>query len=284
MSTPAIAIPDIGSSCDLTLFVACYNEEVGIIGTLETVLSALHTLPITYDIVVVDDASRDKSVELVNAFIAAHPQEPIKLIVNDVNMGLGTNFVEAAFHGRGEYYRMVCGDDVEPEEALISVFKHLGEAELILNYHAYRKFRGVHRRIISSLYTGTVNTLSGFKIRYYNGLPIYRRYDVIRWHPNSHGFGFQADLVTRLLDLGADYIEVPIIPREREGGSSKAFTFPNICSVAHSLLDILIRRVARIMYAERFTRPIARRRQQAGRTNGVAQRIREYSSAGGPRG
>ena len=248
--------------CDITLFIACYNEESEIIGTFNTLLSALRQLPITYDIVVVDDASRDRSVELIQGFMSSHPEEPIKLVINDVNAGLGNNYAEAAFHGGGEYYRMVCGDNVEPAEVFLEVLKHLGEADIILCYHSFRKFRGWHRRVISTAFTSLVNLLGGHRIKYYNGLPVCRRYDVMRWHSNAHGFGFQADLITRLLDLGANYIEIPIVPRKRAGGSSKALTLPNVCSVTHTLLDIAIRRVARIIYPHRFTRPLARRRHR----------------------
>ena len=92
-----------------------------------------------------------------------------------------------------------------------------------------------------------MNLLSGCRIRYYNGLAVLPRYDVMRWHPNSPGFGFQADLVTRLLYMGATYREIPVIPKERTDGKSSALKFKNACSVAHSLLEIFIRRLGDIL-------------------------------------
>jgi hypothetical protein len=72
----------------------------------------------------------------------------------------------------------------------------------------------------------------------------------MRWHSNSHGFGFQADLVTRLLALGATHKEVGVIGRERAGGKSSALTFRNFASVAHSLQNIVIRRVSKTLYGQ----------------------------------
>jgi glycosyltransferase involved in cell wall biosynthesis len=253
--------PQPSPPCDITFFIACYNEEGGIVNTLDTLLSALRELTISYDIVVVDDASKDRTVELVRNFISTHPDEPIKLLVNEMNAGLGNNFAEAAFHGAGEYYRLVCGDNVESKEVLVDVLRHLGEADIVLCYHTFHNYRPWHRQMVSAAYTATVNLIGGYKLKYYNGLPICRRYDVMRWHSNAHGFGFQADLIVRLLDLGANYVEVPITPRERATGTSHAFTLTNLCSVAHTLLDLAIRRSARIMYPQRFTRPLARRRE-----------------------
>ena len=240
--------------CDLSLFVACYNEEELIIATLNTVLSALAEAGCTYDITIIDDASKDRSVPLIEQFMAEHPELPIKLVVNEFNQGLGVNYVEAAFLGRGRYYRAICGDDVESEETLVSVFKRLGEADIILTYHADASARTWSRRFISMSYTNLVNLISGCRIKYYNGLAVLRRYDVMRWHPNSPGFGFQADLVTRLLYMKATYIEIPVIPKERTAGKSHALSFKNICSVAHSLLEIFIRRAARILDRSRYER------------------------------
>jgi glycosyltransferase involved in cell wall biosynthesis len=247
--------PEIQNDCDITLFVACFNEEQGIIATLETVLAALNEVGCSYDIVIIDDASSDRSVELVRGFQDAHPDEPITLYVNETNQGLGANFAEGAFRGRGKYYRLVCGDNVESKETLVSALRHLGEADIILTFPAEVRGRSWFRKVVSRTYTALVNALGGHTIRYYNGLPINLRYNVMRWHSNSHGFGFQADLITRLLDLQASYIEVPVIQEERAGGSSKAFTFRNVCSVAHSLLEILIRRVAKFVHPQSGLKP-----------------------------
>jgi len=235
------------AECDLSLFVACYNEEQGILPTLQTVLAALSEVGCSYDIIVVDDASKDRSVPLIKQFMAEHPEVPMTLVINEFNQGLGVNYVEAAFLGRGRYYRAICGDDVESKETLVSVFKRLGDADILLTYHADASARTWTRRTISRTYTGLVNLLSGCRLRYYNGLAVLPRYDVMRWHPNSPGFGFQADLVTRLLYMSATFVEIPVIPKERSTGKSNALKFKNLCSVAHSLLEILIRRLGRVL-------------------------------------
>ena len=235
---------------DLTLFVACYEEEVGIIPSLETVAAAAREAGITYDIVVVDDASKDNSVRLIREYMERRPEIPITLVVNEVNQGVGSNFGEAAFFGQGKHYRMVCGDDVETQETLVSVFRRLNDADIILTYHADNSARSWGRRLLARAYTALVNLLSGYKLHYYNGLPVLLRQDVLRWHSNTQGFGFQADLVTRLLDMGATYLEVPVVPKERTAGSSKAVNFRNICSVAHTLVEIIIRRTAKLLYPQ----------------------------------
>jgi hypothetical protein len=146
--------------------------------------------------------------------------------------------------GRGKYYRMICGDNVEPKETLVEVFKHLGAADMVLFYHDVEG-KALSRRILSRCYTWLVNLITGYHVQYYNGMPLHQRYNVMRWHTNYHGFGFQADMIARLLDQGFNYIEVPLKGNERKTGTSHALTLRNFFSVTHTLLDLSIRRVAR---------------------------------------
>ena len=106
----------------ITLFVACYNEVDNIVGTLDVVRAACEETGITYEVLIIDDASTDGSVDVIRRYMSAHQDAPIRLHVNEKNMGLGENFAEAAFMGAGEYYRLICGDNVEPVETLVKRF------------------------------------------------------------------------------------------------------------------------------------------------------------------
>lgn len=242
---------DLDWDVDITVMVACYNEEAGIIPTLDTLLEAFDEVGCSYEILVYDDGSRDRSVELVRAYQQDHPDRPIELIINEVNRGLAQNYVEGAFRGRGRYYRLVCGDDVEPKETFVTVFRALGQADLIVPYQVECPGRPLHRRLLSKSFTAIVNGITGNDIRYYNGLAVHRRYDVMRWHTDYKGFGFQADMVTRMLDQGVSYVQIPVTAHERDAGQSTALNMHNFLSVTHMLLDLSIRRIGKLLYGRR---------------------------------
>jgi glycosyltransferase involved in cell wall biosynthesis len=229
---------------DLTIVIPCLNEEGNIAATLDTVASAMRELPHTYEILVIDDGSTDRTAEVVDRYSEAHQDIPIRLHKNPGNRGLTRTYVDGAFLGRGKYYRLVCGDDVEPKETLRAVFGHLGQADMIIPYHEEVPGKSKFRRRLSKVYTSVVNALSGYQIKYYNGMAAHLRYNVMRWGPYSFGFGFQAELITRLLDEGATYIEIPVVAvhQEKAGGNS-ALNLKNFLSVAHTLSEVLIRRV-----------------------------------------
>jgi glycosyltransferase involved in cell wall biosynthesis len=229
----------------LTLFVACYNEEQNIEATLDTLLAALTQFPdLTWETLIIDDASTDRSIELIKRWIDAHPGLPVYLRINPENKNLAYNYVEGAFWGRGEYYRLVCGDNVEPVETFVEMIKHLGAADIVIFYQDCTG-RSAFRRFLSRSFTHVINLITGHRLQYYNGLAIHRRYNVIRWNGNYHGFGFQADVISRLLDEGFGYTEVRVKANERPQGESKALRSKNIVSVVHTLIDLAIRRVGR---------------------------------------
>lgn len=239
---------DSRAAFTLGLFVACYNEQENIRATLETVVAACREVGVDFEILVVDDASQDASVEEVRRFAREHPDVSLGLLVNRFNQGLADNYAEAAFLVRSEWYRLICGDNVEPRETLVAIFRLIGSAEILVPFYPEILGRAWSRRALSRCYTFLVNLLGGFRMKYYNGMILTRRRYVMRWHSNSHGFGFQADLLTRLLSLGLSYREVPVAGIERASGTSKALTLRNLASVAHSLQNILLRRISRSLY------------------------------------
>ena len=240
-------VPDAGGDIvDLTIAIPCLNEEQHIGATLETVSTAMKALPYRYEVLVIDDGSTDNTAAVVEQFCQAHPELPIRLHRNQQNRGLTRSYVDGAFLGRGQYYRLVCGDNVESVETLVTVFRELGKADLIIPYHRPVPGKSLPRRILSRTFTFLVNKLSGYQIRYYNGLLLTTRYNVMRWGPYSFGFGFQAELITRLLDEGATFVEIPVVATHQpKAGKNSALNWRNFMSVTHTLLEIFIRRMRR---------------------------------------
>lgn len=229
---------------DLTIVVPCLNEERNVEGTLETIAAALRELPYTFEILVIDDGSTDATAQVVERYCNSHPGLPVQLHRNPQNRGLTRVFVDGAFLGHGKYYRLVCGDNVEPKETLQAVFSQMGKADMIIPYHQAIAEKPPVRRWLSQTYTSLVNLLSGYRVRYYNGLALHLRYNVMRWGPYSFGFGFQAELITRLMDEGATSIQIPVVARHLEKGRrNSALNWKNFLSVSHTLLEVFIRRI-----------------------------------------
>jgi glycosyltransferase involved in cell wall biosynthesis len=243
-----IASPYDGDPLDLTLYVSCYNEAPYIAETLDIITDVAERAGLRYEIIVIDDGSTDDSREIVAKYIQDHPTKLILLRANKANKGLAQNYIDGAFLGRGKYYRLICGDHAETPDSTMAVFQAIGRADMIIPYHTSHPGKNFRRRLISSTFTSLINIITGNRLRYYNGLAVHLRRNVLRWHSDSRGFGFQADTLCRLLDLGFDYEEVPTMGIERREGKSNAFTLRNLLSVMHTILEIAIRRLSNRVY------------------------------------
>jgi glycosyltransferase involved in cell wall biosynthesis len=232
----------------VTFFVPCLNEAPRITGTLEAIREAMEGSQASYEIIVVDDGSKDQTADVVSEYALTHPDVPIQLQRNATNLGLARCFVDASFQGRGQYFRLICGDNIEPKESISAVLSALGKWDIVIPYYPDVPGKGPVRLALSNFFTTIVNFVSGHHLHYYNGNPLYRRYDVMRWAPHNYGFGYQADLLTQLLDQKKTYTEIPIegIHRMKSGGSSVKVR--NLMSVVHSLLEIGLRRLRRIVF------------------------------------
>jgi len=238
----------IREELDVTLFIPCLNEENRVVPTLETVREAMAELGHSYEVIVVDDGSTDRTAEVVEEFCRSNPQMPVRLHRNDRNRGLSRSFVDTAFRGRGRYYRLVCGDNVEPKHSMIKILRQMGKADIIIPYYPSLPGKSRTRKAISGFYTLIVNMLAGHRIHYYNGCALYSRFQVMRWASYNFGFGFQADLITKLLDEGATYMEVPIDGFHLTRDRGSALNFRNFLSTGHTLSEIFIRRIRGIVY------------------------------------
>lgn len=230
---------------DFSIIVPCYNEEKNIEATLTSVTEALAGLDLSYEVVVIDDGSRDRTAEVAAAYVARHADPRIRVFRNHRNMGLARVFVTGVYLTRGKYYRIVCGDNVEAPEHLRNIFKRIGEADMIIPYHLAVINKHPMRRFISKGFVVAINLITGNNLHYYNGLPIFRRLDVLLWPPETTSFSFQAELVTKLLAMGASYVEVASLSTERESGDSTAVSTHNILSGFYTLFRLFARRVAR---------------------------------------
>jgi hypothetical protein len=70
----------------------------------------------------------------------------------------------------------------------------------------------------------------------------------MRWSPDTHGFAYQAEIIVKVLDEKGTFREVMIDNLIREEGSSKAFKVRNILAVFHSVLQIFLRRLRKLIF------------------------------------
>lgn len=88
-----------------TICIPAYNQEA-FIG--ECIRSALEQSHPNLDILVVDDCSTDRTLEIARSF----RDRRLTVLCNDSNLGLAGNWNRVVHLARGDYVKLLCGDDV----------------------------------------------------------------------------------------------------------------------------------------------------------------------------
>lgn len=86
---------------DLSIVVACYNEERLLEQSMTEVFAVLDMLRLRAEVIFVDDASRDSTRDIIDRIIAAHPQRQLRKIEHRTNVGRGGSVADGIRAARG---------------------------------------------------------------------------------------------------------------------------------------------------------------------------------------
>ena len=86
----------------VSVVLACYNEEEILLSSFAEIKDTLDGLGRPYEIVFVDDVSRDRTRELIGSIVAAHPAVDIKVLLHEANRGRGATVTDGFRAARGE--------------------------------------------------------------------------------------------------------------------------------------------------------------------------------------
>lgn len=221
----------------LSVIIAAYNEESNLESAVNSILSALNGYFSSYEILIYDDGSSDKTSEIADRLAATHPA--IKAVHNGRNRGLGYSIQNGFELASKEYVTWCAGDNPMFQESLTEMFRNTGKADVVTSYVANPEFRAPYRRWLSQSYVMILNCLFGLKMRYYNGFAIYKSELVKKIRTSTQGFSFLAEILVLLVKSGHSYLEVPTHHRVRAHGQSKAFSIRNIRDILKTLLHLM---------------------------------------------
>lgn len=89
------------NSIYLSVVIPTYNEESRIISTLEQTVGYLQVQNFSWEIIVVDDGSKDQTAKKVQEFIATHPE--VIILSNPRNNGKGYVVRQGVLESKGKY-------------------------------------------------------------------------------------------------------------------------------------------------------------------------------------
>ena len=130
----------------VSVFIPVYNAEKYIAESLESILNQTYQ---NLEIILVDDGSTDRSVEIIESY----QDERIKLIRNEKNMGIPFTRNVGLENASGKYMAIMDSDDISLPERIEKQVKYLEnhpEIDVVGSY--YYKFSGEKTREIRLTY------------------------------------------------------------------------------------------------------------------------------------
>lgn len=111
---------------DLSIVIPTYNEEKRLPPTLERIISNLKSnYTGSYEIIISDDGSEDKTVEVVQNYIKNYPF--FRLLQFPENRGYGGVVRDGVLSAKGEYILATDADGSVGEEAILRFLKYMKE-------------------------------------------------------------------------------------------------------------------------------------------------------------
>lgn len=149
----------------LSVFFPAYNEEKNIAKTVEDAVSVLKTLGLTWEILVINDGSKDKTAEEVLKLEKKYPQ--VRLINHVTNKGYGnalkTGFTEAKY----PWVVFLDSDGQFKFEEIKKLLEHVREADVILGYRLNRA-DPIQRRVFTWGWKMLAMVFLGLNVRDYS--------------------------------------------------------------------------------------------------------------------
>ncbi len=109
---------------DLSIVVPAYNEEQRLLPTLERMVKNLrNTFPGTFEIIVLDDGSKDATSAVANQFALEHKE--VSVITNKENHGRGFVMRQGVLGAKGRYILDTDADGSVADEAIPRFYEYI---------------------------------------------------------------------------------------------------------------------------------------------------------------
>jgi dolichol-phosphate mannosyltransferase len=208
----AAATPEPELSCVLPVF----NEEGNLEALLGEVLPVLRGLGRSFEIVFVDDGSRDRSPEILRDLARRHPEIVVYRL--DRNHGL-SSALDAGFRAaRGAVIATLDADLQNDPADIPALLARLAEADMVCGWRRDRH-DPVVKKLSSRIANGWRNLRTGENVHDITcPLKVFRR-EIVPHLPAYNGMHRFYPTLARL--AGFRVIEVPVRHRPRRSGTSK---------------------------------------------------------------
>lgn len=118
---------------DLSIIIISYNTKKTTQNCLKSIYESLQNVELNYEIIVIDNASTDGSVKILEGYVDSKPDN-FKLIKNDANLGFAKANNLGVKKAAGDYILLLNSDIVVLDNAIEKMFKFYQQNQKTINF------------------------------------------------------------------------------------------------------------------------------------------------------
>jgi glycosyltransferase involved in cell wall biosynthesis len=205
----------------LSYFFPAHNEEANLEGLVEEALAVLPTLAETFEIIAVNDGSRDRTRAIADDLTARHPGI-VRAVHHPTNLGYGAALRSGFAAARHDLVCFTDGDRQFRVEDLGRLIERIGAGDQPDGVVGYRIKRAdpIIRTIYAKTYRLANRLFFGLRVTDVDcAAKLFRRAVLEGVRVESGGAFFSAELLIKLRAAGADLAEVGVPHHPRTAGS-----------------------------------------------------------------
>jgi glycosyltransferase involved in cell wall biosynthesis len=207
----------------LSLIIPAYNDETTVGRLIDDSDALLKQVCSDYEIIVVNDGSKDKTLEVLRQAAAKNPR--VKLINHEVNKGFGFTIRELYLAGSKELVFSLPGDYQYAPKELLTMAQGLKTYDFVIG-HRVNRSDPPRRKLQSKFYNAMLRIFYGNKHKDVNSIKLFRSEILNHIELLSTTAFVDAELCIRTEKAGYKIIEIPIehLPRLSQGASGGKFS------------------------------------------------------------
>jgi len=204
---------------NLSVIIPCHNEENSIVKTFDDLVRLLSENNFHFEIIIVNDASNDRTAALVNAL-----PEPARVFHNETQIGYGGSLKRGIAQATHDMIVIIDADGTYPVPAVLSLFERAieGNFDMVVGDRTKNNAQiPIFRRFGKWLLGQLANYLCERKIPDLNsGLRLMRKQAVEKYfHILPNGFSFTTTITLAMLTDNYAVSYIPIDYYKRVGRS-----------------------------------------------------------------
>ncbi len=217
----------------LSMVFPCYNEALNVTTMIEQAVQVGEDYGVDYEVVVVDDGSRDSSAEIARNWSKKNPR--VRLVQHPKNLGYGAALRTGLKAAVKDLVFLTDGDNQFRLSDIDKLFFKIDSCDVVVGYRLARQDK-LHRRLNGFLWTQLNKALFGLPVRDVDcAFKLFRRKTLDSLEIRSNHLLIHSEILARIKKKGFRIEEVGVAHYPRTAGKATATALKSVLKTFREL-------------------------------------------------